>query len=707
MTVPRAGMWPAWVVLACALAMTAVAWRDSARVIEIQQEADFTVKSGEIRAALEARVTGYSQILRGAAAMVGVSERVSRAGWHAYVEGLRLERNYPAIQALAYAPLVGDDQLDNLVAATRASGVADFAVRPPGRRPSYVINLFSEPFVGSNAKALGYDMWQDADRRDTMERARTAGEPMITQKVVLKVDEDINPVPAFIMYMPVFAADGASVRGYVLSPFRMPILMRDLLGGAAGDLTLTIFDGAEARPDRLFHSSPGEGGGRFARDLALSVGGRMWTLRFASLPAFEEGGDQGRPRLILVSGLLASLLLFAIVWSLTTTRVRADRMAMHMTRSLRESEGRMRALFEQAAVGVAEMDTGSGRFLKVNQRFSDVLGIDPGALLNSTYHAITHPDDLQVSLDLMDRLGAGEIREYTVDKRYVRGDGAVAWVNLTVSALAPPGERPRRHLAVVHDIGERKRAEDDIRRLNAQLERRVRDLDASNAELEQFAYVASHDLREPLRMVSLYVDMLKKRYGEALGTEGREFIAFAKEGAVRMDNLVRDLLEVSRVGRGDVAMAPVDLGPVVERATRNLGVAIAETGATIERSADWPIVAGVEHDMVRLFQNLLGNALKYCHPERRPRVTLAVTRQGDDWLFAVSDNGIGFDPLFAEQIFRIFQRLHPRGAFEGTGIGLSICRKIVEHHGGRIWAEGRDGEGATFHFVLPAMETSL
>jgi light-regulated signal transduction histidine kinase (bacteriophytochrome) len=221
----------------------------------------------------------------------------------------------------------------------------------------------------------------------------------------------------------------------------------------------------------------------------------------------------------------------------------------------------------------------------------------------------------------------------------------------------------------------------------------------SNAELEQFAYVASHDLQEPLRTVAGFTQLLAQRYTGQLDAKADEFIAFAVDGVKRMQTLMQDLLAYSRVGTGDEPLQPTDGTAVLQRALASLAMSIQESRARVTHDP-LPTVSGVAGQLTRLLQNLIGNALKY-RSERPPQVHITAQPQGYAWLFAVQDNGIGFEPRHAERIFGVFQRLHTREEYSGTGIGLAMCQKIVERHGGRIWAEGRPGEGATFYFTIP------
>ncbi|MCX7887963.1 MAG: ATP-binding protein, partial [Verrucomicrobiae bacterium] len=221
----------------------------------------------------------------------------------------------------------------------------------------------------------------------------------------------------------------------------------------------------------------------------------------------------------------------------------------------------------------------------------------------------------------------------------------------------------------------------------------------SNAELEQFAYVASHDLQEPLRVVSGFLQLLQQRCEGKLGPEADEYIRYAIEGAHRMRNLIRDLLEYSRVGRRPEPFSEVDCNAIVQTVLANLQPAIVEQQGRVTVDP-LPVVRGDATELTQLFQNLIANALKFRGPQP-PEVRVSVRENKDEWVFSVRDNGIGIHPKDFERIFVIFQRLHTTEEYPGTGIGLALCRKIVERHGGRIWVESQPGEGATFYFTLP------
>jgi light-regulated signal transduction histidine kinase (bacteriophytochrome) len=236
-------------------------------------------------------------------------------------------------------------------------------------------------------------------------------------------------------------------------------------------------------------------------------------------------------------------------------------------------------------------------------------------------------------------------------------------------------------------------------RAEGQLARTVRDLGRSNAELEQFAYVASHDLQEPLRMVQSYLRLLQRRYEGHLDRDAQEFIGFAVDGAERMRQLVRDLLAISRIGTRGRSFEPTDTDRLLDRVLLDLGETVRESGAEVTRDA-LPTVLADAPQLGQVLQNLITNALKFRGAEPC-RVHVGATVRNGEAVFTVRDNGIGIDPENAERVFVLFQRLHSRREYPGTGIGLTICKKIVERHGGRIWVESLPGQGATFHFTIP------
>ena len=258
--------------------------------------------------------------------------------------------------------------------------------------------------------------------------------------------------------------------------------------------------------------------------------------------------------------------------------------------------------------------------------------------------------------------------------------------------LARLPEAIRRALQEKRLLRLRRQAEED-------LARKVDELARSNADLEQFAYIASHDLQEPLRMVAVYTQLLAERYRGRLDENADKFIGYASEGALRMQTLIRDLLAYSRVGRDGVACGRVDCEAAIEEVLLSLGPAIHESGAAVTHSA-LPVVWADRSQITQVFQNLIGNAIKF-RGQEPPVISVQAEKADQQWLFSVSDNGIGLAPEYTQSIFIVFQRLHTRTEYAGNGIGLAICKKIIEHRGGKIWVESEAGRGSIFKFTMP------
>jgi signal transduction histidine kinase len=279
--------------------------------------------------------------------------------------------------------------------------------------------------------------------------------------------------------------------------------------------------------------------------------------------------------------------------------------------------------------------------------------------------------------------GNTQVEDFDVERDFAR----IGWKFLVLNArrIQPETGQPMILLAL-EDISERKEIQ--------------RELERSNRDLEQFAYVASHDLQEPLRVVTSFTQLLAKRYKGKLDSDADEFVAYIVDGADRMYRLINDLLAYARLGSHEAEFGATDCEAVLADALSNLGSAIEENGATVSHDP-LPNVKADRDQLSRLFQNLLSNAIKFRAADP-PVVHLSARRNENEWLFSVRDNGIGIDPEHFEHIFLIFKRLHGRSEYSGTGVGLAICKKIVEHHGGKIWIESQVGKGSTFYFTMPA-----
>jgi PAS domain S-box-containing protein len=332
-----------------------------------------------------------------------------------------------------------------------------------------------------------------------------------------------------------------------------------------------------------------------------------------------------------------------------------------------------------------------GRILRANGAFAQLSRYSERELQQLTYQQLTPERWYEMERKhVANALATGEAARF--EKEYRTKDGTLIPIEVVMDVRQPTPGEPRVFCKFVIDISERKRAESDLLKAAQELAR-------SNLDLEQFAYVASHDLQEPLRAVAGCVQVLKRRYQGQLDSRADELIAHTVDGVSRMQTLIDDLLSYSRVGTRGKEFETSDCNAIVDQALANLETAIAETGAVITRDR-LPVVKSDAIQLTQLFQNLISNALKF-RSQQPPRINIGVRREQGNWLISVTDNGIGMQPEYFERIFIIFQRLHTRNEYPGTGIGLAICKKIVERHGGRIFVESQLGQGSTFFFTLP------
>ena len=366
--------------------------------------------------------------------------------------------------------------------------------------------------------------------------------------------------------------------------------------------------------------------------------------------------------------------------------------------ALRDSEERFRAIFEQAAVGIAKTAL-CGQFMRVNPGFCQIVRYAESELLQKNWQAITHPDDIEADREYVRSLLSGNIQTFSLEKRLVCKDEAVRWANVTVSAMRDANGTPQYLVCAIEDISERKLVQELLQASLDTQTRYAQELTRSNAELEQFSYVASHDLQAPLSTIAGYAQLLEKRCHNQLDAQGNKFIRNIVNSCGRMQALIDDLLEYSRVGRSEKPFDVIDCNLVFEDACANLQLAVRQDRASVTRG-DLPRVRGDSFQLLQLFQNLIGNAIKYRSSEA-PMVRVSASRQGDSWVFSVQDNGIGIAEQYHPRIFQLFQRLHSQKQYSGTGIGLAICQRIVERHGGRLWVESEPNRGSTFYFSIP------
>jgi len=387
-----------------------------------------------------------------------------------------------------------------------------------------------------------------------------------------------------------------------------------------------------------------------------------------------EAGTLDVARTLAIFAVAITLFLMTVIFAILSYMQRQERLSARLAAIIESSQ--------DAIVG----KTTDGVITSWNQAAQRMFGYPESDAVGATMDLVIPEDRMAEEAEILQRIRAGETVEPFETVRRNRKGELIA-VSTSVSPIRTGSGLIVGASSITRDISALVRKDTELRR--------------SNAELEQFAYIASHDLQEPLRMVANYVELLQEAYQGKLDAKANTYIGFAADGARRMQRLVSDLLAYSRVGSEGRRLVPVELGPVVDDVLAVLDAPAREAGARFE-IGPLPCVLGDEVQLGQLFQNILANAIKFRREDTAPVIRIAARREGALWHIAVADNGIGMDPRYQGRIFQMYQRLNPRGQFEGSGIGLSIAKRIVERHDGRIRVESAPGEGSTFHITLNA-----
>lgn len=385
--------------------------------------------------------------------------------------------------------------------------------------------------------------------------------------------------------------------------------------------------------------------------------------------------------------------------------------------TLTESEIKFRSIFENNPVGIIIDDLKANRFKDVNKKALELFGYTYEEMINIRKENLTHPEDMNVDQGDFEKVNHGDLTYVDVEKRYVTKNGETLWARTFVALIKDENNEPQYNIVMIKNISEEKQQEQQIQSLfsglqalNQELEEQVQErteslqetydaLSRSNQDLEQFAHVASSDLREPLRMIGNFVQLLERRYSDKIDKNGREYISYAVDGVNRMSKLIQGLLQYAEVGQKDSHFEITNINDLVAAKLLDLNHFIKDKNATVNIA---PLPDALTSEPIQLgvvFYNLIANGLKF-NESSSPTIDVKAEEQESHWLFSVQDNGIGIQDEFKEKIFEVFKRLHSREYYEGSGIGLSVCKKIVYRHRGEIWLDSEIGKGTTFYFTI-------
>ena len=710
---PRSGMMPrgsyvlALLVLLGSLVLVVVAWY-YARERELRAaEAQFVARTAEIVDRLNRRLAYYELVSRGGTALFASMARPTPRQWADYVAGMSLGSRFPAVDGLGFAGYVSSNRLDDLQVEWRESGYGQLNIRPHGMRPRYAPILFLEPRTSDNVAAIGFDLLSDPASHEAMQMALETGAARLSAPGATGRGGRGRDVA---LYLPVYqgalqphtaAARELSMQGWVYLTFDMERYVVASLGEAYAAVGLRISD--TERPGQLLFESRGGGNeSAFHHSTTMQAYGRQWRLEFDSPPLAIAAPRVKGLEVMLALGLLVSLLMYGIAWTLARTEDRAQLIALRMTEQHRRSEQRFRVSMQYSAIGKALLD-GEGRIVEVNPALARVIGRRAESLVGVRLDSLFDEDDS--SLRSRDDGSTDKDGVHRVTRHLTREGDLPRQVQLTYAPLPGNLTEDITGLVQVEDVTERVRAQARIQALNRTLEARValrtRELSLANQELEAFAYSVSHDLRAPLRAIDGFSRVLIDKYESQLDESGRGYLQRVRRAALRMGELIDAILQVSRLGRAELHRGTVDLSRLAIEVVDELRA--GEPGRELNVRIAPGMAAVGDATLLRiLLDNLLGNAWKFTRGREHAMVEFGAGEQASGEVeFYVRDNGAGFPQAYVDKLFRPFQRLHAQEEFSGHGIGLASVKRIVERHGGRIRAEGSEGEGAVFYFTLP------
>jgi len=583
----------------------------------------------------------------------------------------------------------------------------------------------------ANAQSLSLDLYFSGyetgrKRYDAIELARNTGLSQMTELITF---QSFNNLRGFVAFTPV----------YLPSELELPPMQRKLMGmvsillpidtimqnwarqlsNAHINLRLTDITKPD-KPVEFYNTAMPEQKIVMRDDIMtmqrrniVAIGGRQWELLFTEAPARIIRPENWILWMVLIGGMSFTATLSAFILTISGRAQIVQRLVEEKTREvaasrdslekanvelkeqyliIKEKEETFRLAMEHASTGMALVMT-DGHFMAVNQALCNLLGYTAHDLMTMDFQKITFPEDLESDLMNVKRLLEGRARNYRLQKRYLHKNGQVVWALLSVSLVRDLSDKPLYFISQIHDITEIKTAEFERQQL-------IDRLIESNTELEKFAYVASHDMQEPLRMMASFSKLLREEQNDRLTQDGSQYLKVIIDSAERMQVMVSDLLEYARASTKPDHVETVNTELELDHVKDNLANALQRTKGEITCDI-MPNIRGNAIQFCSLLQNIISNSLKYQPPGNQPKIHISVQDAGDFWEFIVKDNGIGIAENDIKKIFEPFMRLHPWQQYQGTGIGLAICRKIVESQGGQIWATSSLGHGSSFHFTFP------
>ena len=708
----------AWLVLAIGLLGTVGGWWLSRSRVEDRERARFDMLVERATNAISARMFECELVLRGAQGLFAASKSVERGEWRAYVGGLDFEKHLPGTLGFGFAAYVPHAKLDSFLTVTRNDEATNFVLHPAGERPDYFVIKYLEP-VARNPAALGFDLGTEPVLRAAANQARDSAQPTLTGRTTLVGDD--RQRAGFRLLLPVYrngvphqtvAERQSALEGWVYAAFRADELMQGILADSLKDFDLAVHDGETPSPEHLLYAN--EDGGTasrrrwlsFASATRLPVAGRIWTLSFATRPAFDAAIDRSQPRLIMGAGLCITVLLFGITRSLATTRERALALAEEMTAQLRQQKDFLATLIQHLPVAIFVKNAKKDLSFELwNPKACDMFGFSEKQVIGKRDNDLHAREDaerfrqhdletiraghvVEIHDELFDSPTLGRLRLHTLKVPIPDQDGSPAWL-----------------LGISENITERKRAE-------AALHEAKETAEKANSSKSEFLANMSHELRTPLNSVIGFANILLKNKAKNLRAEDITFLERITANGKHLLGLINQILDLSKIeaGKLELDVAPVSLEALVREIIDQFEGQLR--GRDVKLLADLPQpLAVLETDAIKLKQvliNLVGNALKFTeHGSVTVRVSVKAPNQRPVRIDVI-DTGIGILREKQAAVFEAFQQADNTTArkYGGTGLGLTISRALCQLMGCRLEVSSEEGRGTTFSVILPVAKES-
>lgn len=674
-------------------------FREEALQAEAQDQFSAIRKSVDVNLSVLGSVKSYFD----------ATKTVDRAAFQAFVRPL-LQKNDNA-QAIEWVPRVSQQDRATYEAAARADGLADFSFQErqngslqiAGDRETYYPVFYIEPALANRA-ALGFDLASNARRFAAMNAARDSGDGTATSRVTLI--QNSGAQTGLMVFSPIY--DGAEyypnledrqryIKGFVLIVLRAEEMITTALEEKQKHQDIVVTDITDPGNAEIIYSS--SSGNKVAPSEVsftdqIEIGGREWLITITPHRGAYSANVLPLPMIMLLSGLIFTTLLTFIILQLVRRREVVEHLVLERTDELRDTASRLQTVMNTVVDGVISINE-MGIIHSFNRSAENIFGLQETEALHQPVANLIPDLENEELQELLTQLAENKQDDSMGAAREINGrhrNGSLFAMELGINDMWTKGVRM--FVLTVRDISSRKRVEGEKILL-------IEQLTLSNEELARFAFICSHDLQEPLRMIRSFSEKLQSHMGRRLDADekGKRYFRFITEGAARAQDLISGVLEYSSIDTNTRANEDIDLEEVVQTIKANLHENLTEWDAQLTHGP-LPHITGNKTQIYQLFQNLIINGLKYQPVGSKPEVHIQGSDLGDQWHFSIQDNGIGMDQRHLSKIFDVFQRLNRQSLYSGTGIGLSICKKVVERHGGRIWVASEPGAGSTFYFLI-------